>query len=85
MMTAENSSVARRGMGRVAFHALRETIRAELEAGYTVAMIYERHREAIPVSYEQLRAYIARDITKTLGSRGGRLKRHSQRKGKALA
>jgi hypothetical protein len=32
------------------------------------------------VSYEQFRAYIARDITKTLGSRGGRLKRPSQRK-----
>lgn len=80
MMAAENAPVARRGMGRVAFHALRETIRTELDAGYTVAMIYERHQEALPISYEQFRTYIARDITKTLGSRGGRLRRPSQRK-----
>lgn len=79
-MTTDGTSKTRRGAGRVAFHALRETIRGELEAGYTVRMIYERHQEAIPVSYEQLRAYIARDLTKTLGSRGGRLKRPSQRK-----
>ena len=84
-MTVKKASMARRGMGRVAFHALRESIKAELEAGYTVAMIYERHREALPISYEQLRAYIARDITKTIGSRGGQLKRPSQRKDKITA
>ena len=82
MMAAEKALVVRRGMGRVAFHAVREGIKAELEAGYTVAMIYERHRDALPISYEQLRAYIARDITKTIGSRGGRLKRPLQRKDK---
>lgn len=80
MIVEDDTPKTRRGAGRVAFHALREIIKTELEAGYTVRMIYERHQEAIPVSYEQFRAYIARDITKTLGSRGGRLKRPSQRK-----
>jgi hypothetical protein len=71
-MSAETPKKARRGMGRVAFHALRETIKAEIEAGYTVRMIYERHQDALPIAYEQLRAYIARNITGTVGSRGGR-------------
>lgn len=78
-MTEEPPPPARRGMGRVAFYALRETVKAELDAGYTVRMIYDRHREAIPVSYEQFRAYIARDITGTAGSRGGRVNRRNAR------
>lgn len=78
-MTAENRAPARRGLGRVAFHALQETVKAEIDAGYTVRMIYDRHREAIPVSYEQFRAYIARDITGTAGSRGGRVNRRNVR------
>jgi len=64
-----------RGAARVAVRALRQTIERELADGHPLTATHARHKARIPASYERFRAHVAREITNTAGSRGGRLPR----------
>ena len=63
------------GAARVAVRALRDIIARELAEGHPLTVIYDRHKARIPASYERFRVHVAREITNTAGSRGGRLPR----------
>ena len=63
------------GAARVAVRALRNIIARELAEGHPLTAIYDRHKARIPASYERFRVHVAREITNTAGSRGGRLPR----------
>ena len=63
------------GAARVAVRALRDVIERELAGGHPLTAIYQRHKARIPASYERFRVHVAREITNTAGSRGGRLPR----------
>ena len=63
------------GAARVAVRALRDIIARELFEGHPLTVIYARHKARIPASYERFRVHVAREITNTAGSRGGRLPR----------
>ena len=61
------------GAARVAVRALKDIITRELAEGHPLTAIYARHKARIGVSYERFRVHVAREITHTAGSRGGRL------------
>lgn len=61
------------GAGRVAFLALRDVVAKAIDEGHPLTAIYRRHAEQIPVSYAQFQKYVARHITGTVGTRGGRV------------
>ena len=63
------------GAARMAVRALRDIIARELAEGHPMTAIYARHKARIPASYERFRVHVAREITNTAGSRGGRLPR----------
>lgn len=47
-----------RGVGRVAFLARIETIQAEIEQGWPLTAIYERHQGALGITYSQFARYV---------------------------
>lgn len=63
----------RRGAVRVALQAIRPEIESRLAAGMTASMIYDELRNKIPTTVEWFRTYVSREITKTAGSKGGRV------------
>jgi len=56
-------SGVRHRVGRVRFFAARERIRADLEKGYSLIVIYERHRADLQFSYSQFSRYVAQFLT----------------------
>lgn len=58
---------------KVALHALRPEIEAGLAAQKPVIMIYDELKDRIPSGYEWFRQFVAREISGTAGSRGGKV------------
>jgi len=48
----------RKRRGRIAFIALRETIRIEIEQGWPLTAIYEKHTGQLGISYSQFTRYV---------------------------
>ena len=65
-------SKPRKGAMKVALHALRPEIEAGLAARKPIIMIYDELKDRLPCGYEWFRHFVAREITGTVGSRGGR-------------
>ena len=54
----------RRGLGRVSFLAKLSSITADLDAGYPMISVYEKHEKFLKVSYAQFTRYIKKYIVK---------------------
>lgn len=54
-----------RGEGRVQFLTHKDTIRQEIEQGWSVTAVYERHKAKLNISYMQFSRYVQRFITGT--------------------
>lgn len=52
----------RLGAGRVAFLAHLETIRKEVEAGWTMQAVYDTHGPKLGITYSQFTRYVARFV-----------------------
>lgn len=52
----------RLGSGRVAFLARKEEIKARIDAGYTMAAVYEEHQKHLGISYGQFVNYVNKFI-----------------------
>jgi hypothetical protein len=52
------------GFGRVAFLTQRIEIQQEIEAGYTLTMIYEKRKESLGITYSQFARHVQRYISK---------------------
>jgi len=52
----------RLGAGRVAFLAHLETIRKEVEAGWTMQSVYDTHGPKLGITYSQFTRYVARFV-----------------------
>jgi Family of unknown function (DUF5338) len=50
------------GLGRVAFKAHLADIQREMDAGYTMALIYEKRKASLGISYSQFARHVQRYI-----------------------
>jgi hypothetical protein len=57
------SGTAKWGRGRIAVIALRDTIRAEIEAGHPLTDIYQRHEAALGVRYVHFTRLVRKLVT----------------------
>ena len=58
MTGAPGKGEPRKRRGRIAFIALRETIRIEIEQGWPLTAIYEKHTGRLGISYSQFTRYV---------------------------
>jgi hypothetical protein len=52
-----------RGEGRVQFLSHQETFRQEIEKGWPLTAVYDRHKDKLDISYMQFSRYVQRFIT----------------------
>ncbi len=50
------------GLGRVAFKAHLAEIKQEIEAGYTMLLVYEKRKDSLGISYSQFARHVQRYI-----------------------
>ena len=58
MTGAPAKGETRKRRGRIAFIALRETIRTEIEQGWPLTAIYEKHAGQLGIGYSQFTRYV---------------------------
>jgi hypothetical protein len=76
----------RKRHGRIAFIALRETIRTEIEQGWPLTAIYEKHSGQLGIGYSQFTRYVGVDIRgKASKSRNGAIAAASPPSGSSAA
>lgn len=66
-----------RGEGRVQFLSHQETFRQEIEKGWPLTAVYERHKEKLDISYMQFSRYVQRFITGKTTAPGKTIKQPS--------
>jgi hypothetical protein len=57
------------GLGRVAFKAHLADIQREMDAGYTMALIYEKRKASLGISYSQFARHVQRYIRDVMPKR----------------
>jgi hypothetical protein len=58
----EQTQQKRTGMGRVAFKARLQDIQKDVDAGYPLTIIYEKHKDGLGITYSQFARYAQRYI-----------------------
>jgi hypothetical protein len=58
----ESSQKRYKGEGRVAFLANLESIRQEVEAGWPLQAVYDRHKDKLNIQYMQFHRYVTKYV-----------------------
>jgi Family of unknown function (DUF5338) len=73
--------------GRVRFFAIRDRVRAALDEGHSLIVIYEQHQTGLKISYSQFARYVTQFLTQPVPDHypwGRTLKRRDDRNRPAL-
>jgi len=72
------------GLGRVAFRAHLADIQREMDAGYTMALIYEKRKDSLGISYSQFARHVQRYIRDVVPKRASVIEEEALKKSEPI-